>query len=239
MNGTPAVECLFDTKFDENARLHVDIEDQEEEMIIHRFAEVSTFVENAITDGGTVVVVCSQGVSRSVTLVLAYMVSSNIYGTLDECISLIQSKHPAAAPNVGFLKQLTIWERMGCRYDAKGNAEYRSLLAQDLAQKLQETDLHERTVKELKVPAEDEDGPADMVYYRCKFCRTLLATSNNIMTNIALGGNKDRFYGKKHGKQVNTVYENSDQVHGSIFVEPLRWMEGIMDATQGKLYCPK
>lgn len=98
-----------------------------------------------------------------------------------------------------------------------------------------------------------------LLLYRCKKCRSLLATSSNIL-EVEQGPGKSGFSWKKRSKGSNPSGEESGTYGGGIFVEPLQWMAFSMaddaddsnnnahecnnscstmsSVVQGKLYCP-
>ncbi|XP_034402667.1 dual specificity protein phosphatase 26-like [Cyclopterus lumpus] len=68
------------------------------------FYPAAEFIHKALTSGGKVLVHCAVGVSRSATLVLAYlMIRQNL--TLVEAIKTVKD-HRGVIPNRGFLRQL-------------------------------------------------------------------------------------------------------------------------------------
>ncbi|KAB5543363.1 hypothetical protein PHYPO_G00078210 [Pangasianodon hypophthalmus] len=69
------------------------------------FYPAAEFIHKALSMGGTVLVHCAVGVSRSATLVLAYlMIRQNM--TLVEAIKTVKD-HRGVTPNRGFLRQLS------------------------------------------------------------------------------------------------------------------------------------
>uniref|UniRef100_A0AAQ4RF96 Dual specificity protein phosphatase n=1 Tax=Gasterosteus aculeatus aculeatus TaxID=481459 RepID=A0AAQ4RF96_GASAC len=69
------------------------------------FYPAADFIHRALAAGGTVLVHCAVGVSRSATLVLAYlMIRQNL--TLVEAIKTVKD-HRGVIPNRGFLRQLS------------------------------------------------------------------------------------------------------------------------------------
>lgn len=222
---------------------HVEIEDDEEEMIIDHFESSSAFIRDCVTRKGSIVVVCAQGVSRSVSLVLAYMMQYPDHDdgpqTLSKCLATLREEYPNAHPNQGFVQQLETWYEMKFRYDMT-HETYRSLCARKTA-RLVRSQGDEFDMKTLQVPNESIPGTS----YRCRSCRTCLATSYNIMVDVSVGTGKEGFSWRKRAKDAlqkqkshSDAYLESHGDIGSIFVEPLRWMSGITENNQGKLYCP-
>ncbi|XP_042381231.1 dual specificity protein phosphatase 1-like [Zingiber officinale] len=74
------------------------------------FDECFNFIDEARSSGGSVLVHCFAGMSRSVTIVLAYLMKKN-HITLREALSLVRGKRPRVAPNHGFLTQLENFEK--------------------------------------------------------------------------------------------------------------------------------
>ena len=220
--------------------MHVDIEDSDDALIIRHFHDSSRFIDTCLSHGGSVVVVCAQGVSRSVTLVLAYMLQYKNIGDPVACLEHLKRVYPSASPNDGFMQQLYVWYDMKFSYDLT-NQTYRSLCARESAA----CAMHqggEFDVEKLRDPR--SEICQGRVIYRCRVCRTTLATSDNIMVDISVGGTSG-FSQRRRAKdaQKSPMHSDSNQKAseispGGIFVEPLRWMAGITENTQGKIYCP-
>lgn len=72
---------------------------------MHRhFHEAADFIEKVVKSGGVVLVHCVQGISRSATLILAYLIIKKKI-KIAEAISIIKSKR-SCGPNEGFCQQL-------------------------------------------------------------------------------------------------------------------------------------
>jgi len=83
--------------------------DHEDYVIRDYFDETNDFLDLAIRGGGKVMVHCKGGVSRSVSIVIAYLIRFQKFH-FDEALSVIRSHRPIAHPNVGFQKQLREYE---------------------------------------------------------------------------------------------------------------------------------
>jgi protein-tyrosine phosphatase len=81
------------------------IDDDEEENISHNFFEVHKIISEAVQNKKNVLVHCAAGMSRSATLVLAYLMIENRW-SYNEAYQLVKSKRPIIEPNSGFVKQL-------------------------------------------------------------------------------------------------------------------------------------
>ena len=87
------------------------IDDIPDEQIYSHFDFVHLIIRKALAEGKRVLVHCSAGVSRSVTLVAAYLMMEKSIG-VDAALSLIVKRREYANPNRGFIRQLRLLERM-------------------------------------------------------------------------------------------------------------------------------
>jgi len=88
---------------------NVHVRDVEHQDLSPYFDESVEFIKEAINSGGKVLVHCSYGVSRSVSMVIAYLIKEKGM-TYQEAYELVKSKRQIAKPNIGFMKQLIIYE---------------------------------------------------------------------------------------------------------------------------------
>jgi predicted protein tyrosine phosphatase len=63
------------------------------------------FIDDAIKSGGKIYVHCARGVSRSVSIIIAYLMYHYSI-SFDDALVLIKSKHPQSDPNPYFVEQL-------------------------------------------------------------------------------------------------------------------------------------
>ena len=69
------------------------------------FYECIEYIESVKEKGGRVLVHCIQGISRSVSIVMAYLIFKEKY-SYDKAFTLVQSKREISSPNFGFSIQL-------------------------------------------------------------------------------------------------------------------------------------
>lgn len=86
---------------------HFPIYDHENECFIRMFHELCDLINNYIINDIDVIVHCRCGISRSTTLVIAYMIYNQKI-TYIEAIN--QLNDLMVSPNDGFVQQLKIWE---------------------------------------------------------------------------------------------------------------------------------
>jgi predicted protein tyrosine phosphatase len=86
--------------------LYICIDDVARADIAQHFDECIAFIDSA----DKVLVHCSAGVSRSSTIVAAYLMKQKKMG-LSDAITLLRSKRPRVNPNPGFMKQLSAFSQ--------------------------------------------------------------------------------------------------------------------------------
>lgn len=74
------------------------------------FDQATSLIEKVRLARGKILVHCKQGVSRSVTIVIAYMIRYLGY-SLSSALEYVNSKRKQAKPNEGFLEQLSWYEQ--------------------------------------------------------------------------------------------------------------------------------
>jgi len=90
--------------------MHLKILDCAAEKIHEHFTDTSNFIAEAIAAGGRVLVHCIRGVSRSATIVSAYLMTSMTLSA-EDAVARVQSIRPIARPNYGFMMQLQMYSK--------------------------------------------------------------------------------------------------------------------------------
>ncbi|KAJ0093331.1 hypothetical protein Patl1_25449 [Pistacia atlantica] len=88
----------------------VGVSDKEDTNLSQYFDECIDFIDEAKRKGGGVLVHCFVGRSRSVTIVVAYLVKKHGM-SLSQALEHVKSRRPQAAPNAGFILQLQEFEK--------------------------------------------------------------------------------------------------------------------------------
>jgi protein-tyrosine phosphatase len=86
------------------------LKDHRTENIECVFYETIRYIENALQNNGKVLVHCVQGVSRSVTICIAYLLYTNRC-TYEEGFNMVRKSRGVASPNMGFILQLMQFEK--------------------------------------------------------------------------------------------------------------------------------
>ena len=108
---TKIVCCCMCTEFplsDEiktSTYFRVEVEDMSREPIEMYFEEASDFISEALESNQGVLVHCRSGVSRSSTIVLAFLLT-RMGMRLFDAFFLLRSKRSIVTPNIGFMGQL-------------------------------------------------------------------------------------------------------------------------------------
>ncbi|XP_051184557.1 dual specificity protein phosphatase 1B isoform X1 [Lolium perenne] len=88
----------------------IEVLDSPDTDLVKHFGECFAFIDEGICTGGNVLVHCFAGRSRSVTVVLAYLMNKHQM-SLQSAMSLVKSKRAQIAPNEGFMSQLVNFEK--------------------------------------------------------------------------------------------------------------------------------
>ena len=85
------------------------IDDDKDEKISQYFFEVHNIINKALVENKNVIVHCAAGISRSSSLVIAYLMIENRW-LYEEAYNYVKSKRSIINPNIGFVKQLKALE---------------------------------------------------------------------------------------------------------------------------------
>lgn len=84
--------------------------------VLASLKECLLFLDDCISKGGTALVHCYAGVSRSATICIAYLMwSENL--SLGAAYSMVETARIEAQPNEGFKRQLYIFESLGSKLE--------------------------------------------------------------------------------------------------------------------------
>uniref|UniRef100_A0A0N5AZA7 Dual specificity protein phosphatase n=1 Tax=Syphacia muris TaxID=451379 RepID=A0A0N5AZA7_9BILA len=103
----------LENSFESDSRFHylkIAVDDSSSNNLAQYFPTAIEFIEEALRTGSTVLVHCLAGISRSVTVCLAYLMHYN-GSTLDEAFDLVHKRNALIAPNFHFMGQLSEFEQ--------------------------------------------------------------------------------------------------------------------------------
>ena len=98
----------------------IPLKDQASEDVNVVLDEAFSFIDDARNNSGHVLVYCFAGISRSVTVTVAYMMVRNKM-PFEEAYSFVKSRKSDISPNIGFIGQLHQLEKTLCRKSPDGS----------------------------------------------------------------------------------------------------------------------
>ncbi|KAJ3574685.1 hypothetical protein NP233_g1586 [Leucocoprinus birnbaumii] len=106
------------------AHLQITVEDTEYSDLLIHLPKTSRFIQEALQEGGRVLVHCVMGVSRSTTVVAAFLMKHRKMDARS-ALRYIKQRRPQVHPNYGFIKQLDTYAK--CQFEpCSTNPVYRS-----------------------------------------------------------------------------------------------------------------
>ncbi|KAJ5238515.1 hypothetical protein N7468_003134 [Penicillium chermesinum] len=215
----------------------VEVDDVDYENILEHFPSAIRFIQSGLDAGGSVLVHCAMGKSRSATICIAYLLHQQRRNlTPQAALALIREGRPLCEPNDGFMSQLELYYEMGCPDEVDDHPLYqRWLYRRDVEDSVacgRAPELSSvRFEDETSTPAQISDSDGSSVEIKCRKCRRELAKTPSIISHEK----------EKHENAKAKVY--TECAH--IFLHPMRWMtsslfpQGEGDAPlSGRLICP-
>ncbi|XP_073988093.1 dual specificity protein phosphatase MPK-4-like [Rhodnius prolixus] len=227
----------------------IQITDMPKEDLLSHFQGAFDFIKTG-QENGVVLVHCYFGVSRSSTIVIAYIMKKYEI-SYEEAFERVKSKRKYVCPNAGFEAQLKLYETMHCSIE-ENNWQYILFRLRIAAAKVRQVKILPTECMSVIKP-----DPAlitvrpDPLVYRCCKCRRIVASARNILPHeigrrmswkrpffdpqkaAASGPNEE--HNEKGGEQ-KVEHKLCNQIY---FVEPLAWMKTVAHSEQGQLNCPK
>jgi len=163
------------------------VQDVESENLLIHFPKCLLFINDVIAHKSNVLIHCMAGVSRSTTIVMAYLMAHNGL-SFSDALQLVQKKRNIAYPN-SFQKQLKLFEQMGCIVDRQ-YTDFRildsCLRMRKLMEILEKSEivLHDGiSIDNLFEPdPKDEDTSKSFrQYFRCRICDRALFSDKDIL----------------------------------------------------------
>lgn len=228
---TEPISFLDFKKIRHHKQLHVD--DIESSDLLSHFPSANDFIDRGRAEGG-VLVHCHAGESRSVAVVMAYIMKTESINC-PSAFRRIKTIVPSAFPNEGFREQLKLYFEMKCSLD-DSNPQYKLLKL-----KMMTESRHEGTgAIEPSSLAADPMGltpSQDEPVFRCRACRRRIIRAENILEHDH-GSGQYSFSASKRDRSY--VPGGRQDACSSFFVEPMVWMKGVSEGEpEGKLLCPK
>ncbi|XP_005104717.1 dual specificity protein phosphatase 12 [Aplysia californica] len=219
-------------------------------------SECFAFIDQARENHTGVLVHCQKGMSRSATVVIAYlMYKFNL--SLRAAREKVRSCRPIICPNAGFEQQLLRFEAMkskiiGGQNLAPGAGQMRKLNKKekkvtDHGAEAEEKEEKEEEQESLRVMAEEASELQKPVQeeaesvYKCRKCRAMLFHKKDLTCHNEGDGEAAFDWRSKipaSQRPESSNHEHVPECKISLFVEVLPWMENV-SSDSGKLHCPK
>lgn len=224
-------------------RMGVPIRDMERENLLDYLDVCLNFIDEKRKEG-SVLVHCLAGVSRSAAIITAYLMRTERLSQKDALESLWQSCE-FVCPNDGFLEQLRMFEEMGFKVD-RDSLVYKRFRLKVLGESYNRGEKMDNSKfgadpglpKDENVSSEagvKERETFSTPLYRCKKCRRLVASQENVISHVP-GEGETSF--EWHKRRSGNPFNKNDTECSSVFVEPLRWMAAVEEGeVEGKLSC--
>ncbi|BFG40172.1 hypothetical protein CerSpe_264450 [Prunus speciosa] len=223
-------------------RMGVPLRDADDENLLDYLDVCVDFIDKG-RKKGSVLVHCFAGVSRSASIITAYLMRTEHLSQEDALGSLRQSCE-FVCPNDGFLDQLKMYEEMGFKVD-RTSPIYKAFCLKVLGESYHRGDKIDNSKfgADPGLPGEvasgvktgQNRGKTGTPAFRCKKCRRIVALQDNVVDHIPGEGGKSFEWRKRKSSNLSEDSECS-----SIFVEPLRWMTAVEEgALEGKLSCAR
>ncbi|KIY49394.1 phosphatases II [Fistulina hepatica ATCC 64428] len=104
--------------------MRVPVEDSDLEDLLIYFQSTCGFIHSALTSGGTVLVHCGEGLSRSAAVIAAYLMWSRRTRNATEALDRVRRARDQIWVNPGFQEQLVLFEL--CDYQPATHPTYRN-----------------------------------------------------------------------------------------------------------------
>lgn len=202
----------------------VPILDTAEANLLRELESALSFIEEAVSAGGKVLVHCFAGQSRSAAVATAYLMRRD-GSSVQTALSKIQSVR-RVQPNANFVEQLQVFARCDFSVD-ETKAEYARWLFLHAGSQVG------RPAAEASATSRSQAASQGHFSLRCKKCRHVLASEQHIIRHEP----KPNARGGAPGPDSHLV----DAQCAHYFVEPIRWMKTELDRGEldGRFSCPK
>jgi len=201
------------------------------EDLLSHFQDTFEFINEGQSTGG-VLVHCYFGVSRSATVVAAFLMKKYAI-TFDSAICRLKESRKLVAPNRGFESQLRLYETLGYTID-RHNLQFKMFRLRVTANKVSKAKMVPQDCMNVVKPDPSiQRVTPDPRVYRCRKCRRIVASASNILPHVK--GEKASWKDPKWSADLSGLNLCSDMY----FMEPVAWIPSVSQSQDGKIICPK
>ncbi|KAJ5711596.1 dual specificity phosphatase [Penicillium malachiteum] len=203
----------------------IDVDDIDDENILCHFPDAVKFIQSGLDSGGSVLVHCAMGKSRSATICIAYLMHQQRNDkrrsiTPNIALGTIREGRPFCEPNEGFMEQLDLYYDMACPDDLESQPIYQRWVYR---REVEESVACGRAPEMRSVRFEDELPQSEQqavkttereVEIKCRKCRRGIASSKYIISH------------EKEKRENAKANSNVECAH--IFLHPMKWMRSSL-----------
>lgn len=249
--------------FPHMAVLHVAIADLSESDLLGELEPCVKFIRTGLKygggsagGGGSVLVHCYHGVSRSAAIVAAYLMRAHKL-SLDSALGRVRAHRPCASPNDGFLAQLRLFERMKCRVDPTDKA-FKCYRLECIQNQILRTKILPAEIRVFKDQGFDPNADVQPFMtserrnrasankirtsgplFRCRKCRMVLASHASVLPHRSGASTPDWRELLESRQQKVDDQEMEKECKNGIFVEPMRWMTRAFATVADRIHCAR
>ncbi|KAI9271728.1 protein-tyrosine phosphatase-like protein [Phascolomyces articulosus] len=244
---------IFEPIHDHIIFKNIRIMDVPEENLIQHLDDTFDFIHDAYENGGSILVHCEAGMSRSTAVVAAYLMRTRQLSP-QAALDMVKAKRTFAQPNSGFMEQLDLYQLLQYRVDTS-HVAYRRFLVAGMAREQQDTGY----IVNLALTPNPEAGSQSQLIVRCKKCRYVLVNKEHILDHEPGKGQQAFAYTKRntdiqsstpssavspdiHQQPLNPLLARlgtSNNNCSSYFIEPMEWIHVLQDSQiEGRIDCP-
>lgn len=122
LNVTHEIDNFYPGAFD---YYNVRVDDDDSTEMLQHWDKTYRYIYTAMKEGSKVLVHCKMGISRSASVVIAYVMKAKNW-SLAKSIQFVKSKRPCIKPNENFLKQLEVYQGILSASKQRHNSLWRS-----------------------------------------------------------------------------------------------------------------
>ncbi|KAF5869360.1 putative dual specificity protein [Botrytis fragariae] len=242
----------FNIDWNKYKHLQIEVDDVEDENLLAEFETTGAWIEEALKGNGrlegdegekkkgAVLVHCAMGRSRSVTILIAYLLRQYSSLTPHTALAQIQQTRPFAEPNDGFMAQLQLYHEMGCPRNIDDQPKYQRWLYQREVELAVATGGRPDWVRfedEEEQDKQKADGKEKEI--RCRMCRRNLVTTPYLIphTPSPKSTSSPTSLTTPISSLASTPHHSTCTHH---FLHPLSWMRPELELgnLSGRLECP-
>ena len=167
--------------------------------------------------------------SRSATIACAYLMKKYRL-SYDEALERLRSKRPCVYPNPGFATQLRLYHTMKYSFQPSGASKNKVPSSGDVSSANNFDDV---------LPT--SNNPTCLTEFKCKSCRHVLFTDNELVSHIAGKGRFDiQSRSSAYKAKQNAESKDQDYCRQELFTMQPDWLMDIYDKdiNDGDIECP-